>query len=158
MQKSIAPYIKQFSRNNNSQLGTEISGAFFVLELISRTKRDEGGGYKWMKGRLVRDPPLIYLHCPNLKIKIGFRKQELLEKLSNYDYMTPFRRASMKRHGQTAGWLTESVEFANWMAEPKSSVFILSGKRKSLSEIDAHLLLNTCLVGSGKTVTTFGPR
>lgn len=33
MQKSTAPYINPFSRNNNSQLGTEILGAFFVLEL-----------------------------------------------------------------------------------------------------------------------------
>ncbi|MCJ1346754.1 hypothetical protein MMC31_004972 [Peltigera leucophlebia] len=65
------------------------------------------------------------------------RKQELLERLSDYDYMTPFRRASMKRHGQTAGWLSESIEFANWTADPKSSIFILSGK-----------------LGSGKTVTT----
>ena len=48
MQKSTAPYIKQFSRNNNSQLSTEILGAFFVLELIDQTKRDEGGGYKRM--------------------------------------------------------------------------------------------------------------
>ena len=107
---------------------------------IDRTKRDEGGEYKRMKGRLVSDPPSIHLSCLNLKRKIGFRKQELLEKLSNYDYMGPFRRASQKRHGQTAGWLTESIEFANWIAEPKSSVFILSGKRKSSSEINAQFV------------------
>ncbi|MCJ1345587.1 hypothetical protein MMC31_003794, partial [Peltigera leucophlebia] len=65
------------------------------------------------------------------------RKQELLNRLSNYDYTTPYRRASMKRHGQTASWLRESTKFADWIADPKSSIFILSGK-----------------LGSGKTVTT----
>ncbi|MCJ1347158.1 hypothetical protein MMC31_005379 [Peltigera leucophlebia] len=65
------------------------------------------------------------------------RKQDLLDRLSNYDHMTPLRRASRKRHGQTADWLRESAEFANWMADPKSNIFILSGK-----------------LGSGKTVTT----
>ncbi|MCJ1349212.1 hypothetical protein MMC31_007448, partial [Peltigera leucophlebia] len=65
------------------------------------------------------------------------RKQDLLDRLSKYDHMTPLRRASMKRHGQTAGWLRESTEFANWIADPKSNIFILSGK-----------------LGSGKTVTT----
>ncbi|MCJ1348387.1 hypothetical protein MMC31_006619 [Peltigera leucophlebia] len=65
------------------------------------------------------------------------RKQDFLDRLSNFDYMTPLRRASMKRHNQTAGWLSESTEFANWMADPKSNIFMLSGK-----------------LGSGKTVTT----
>ncbi|MCJ1348383.1 hypothetical protein MMC31_006614, partial [Peltigera leucophlebia] len=65
------------------------------------------------------------------------RKQDLLDRLSNYDHITPLRRASMKRHGQTADWLKESTEFANWVADPKSNIFVLSGK-----------------LGSGKTVTT----
>ena len=93
-----------------------------------------------MNGRLVRDPSSIYLSSLNLKLKIGSRKQGLLERLSKFDYMTPFRRASMKRHGQTAGWLTKSLEFANWMADPKSSIFILSGKREPLYEIHAQFI------------------
>ena len=85
----------------------------------------------------MRDLSFIHLSCPKFKREIGTRKQELLNKLSNYDYMTPYRRASLKRHGQTAGWLTESTEFADWMAEPKSSIFMLTGKRESFSEISA---------------------
>lgn len=88
----------------------------------------------------MRDLHSIDLSCPNLKREIGSRKQELLERLSNYDYMTPFRRASTKRHGQTASWLKESIEFANWMVDPMSSILILSGKLKSLSEINAQLV------------------
>ncbi|MCJ1349227.1 hypothetical protein MMC31_007463, partial [Peltigera leucophlebia] len=57
-----------------------------------------------------------------------FRKQDLLDRLSNYDHMTPLRRASMKRHGGTADWLRESTEFASWMADPQSNIFVLSGK------------------------------
>ena len=111
-----------------------------------------------MSGRLVRDSPSIHLSCPKSKRQIGSRKQELLDRLSDYDYMTSYRQASMKRHGQTAGWLTESTEYANWMADPKSKTFILSGKRESLSRSMLNLLLNICSVGSGKTVTTFGLR
>ena len=90
-----------------------------------------------MNGRLVRDPSSINLSCPNIKSKIGSRRQRLLDRLSNYDYMTPYRRASMKRHGQTAEWLTESTEFADWMTDPKSSIFLLSGKRESFSKINS---------------------
>ena len=90
-----------------------------------------------MSARLVRDFSSILLSYPKFKREIGIRKQELFNRLSNYDYMTPYRRASMKRHGQTAGWLTESTEFADWMADPKSSIFILSGKRKFFSKINS---------------------
>ncbi len=90
-----------------------------------------------MNGRLVRDPSFIYLSYSKFKRKIGTRKLELLNKLSDYNYMAPYRRASLKRYGHTAGWLTESTEFADWMADPKSSIFILSGKREFFSEINA---------------------
>ena len=85
----------------------------------------------------MRDFSSIQLSCPKIKREMGTRKQELLNRLSNYGYMTPYRQASLKRHGQTAGWLTESTEFADWMADPKSSIFILSGKRESFSNINA---------------------
>ncbi|MCJ1347169.1 hypothetical protein MMC31_005390 [Peltigera leucophlebia] len=65
------------------------------------------------------------------------RKQALLDKLSNYDYSTPFRQASTKRHGATTDWLITSTEFINWVSSPKSNMFLLSGK-----------------LGSGKTVLT----
>ena len=74
------------------------------------------------------------------KREIGSRQQDLLDRLSDYDYMTPLRRASMKRHGQTATWLRESTEFANWMADPNSNIFLLSGKRESFSKINAQFI------------------
>ncbi|MCJ1349300.1 hypothetical protein MMC31_007536, partial [Peltigera leucophlebia] len=151
MQRSLAPYIKLFFRNNNFsssseklqlsteilQLVIEILRAFFAFELINQTKKNEGGGYNQMNDKLVSDLPYIYPSCQKSKREIGSRKQNLLDRLSHYDHMTPLRRASMKRHGGTADWLRESTEFANWMADPKSNIFILSGK-----------------LGSGKTVTT----
>lgn len=73
---------------------------------------------------------------------IGIQKQELLNRLSNYDYMTPYRRASLKRHGQTAIWLTKSTEFADWMDDPDSSVFLLSGKREFSMRLLLILWLN----------------
>ena len=97
----------------------------------------------------MRDPPSISLGCPNLKSKIGSRRQELLDRLSDYDYMTPYRRASMKRYGQTARWLTESAEFADWMADPKSSIFILSGKRESFLREDQCLIYGLIFVQLG---------
>ena len=138
MQRFITPYIKQISRNNNLQLGTEILGASFVFELINQTTKNEGGGYKKMSARLVREFSFNHPSCPKFKREIGTRKQKLLDRLSNYDYMVPYRRASMKRHGQTAVWLTGSTEFADWIAEPKSSIFILSGKRESFSGTNAE--------------------
>lgn len=90
-----------------------------------------------MNTRLVSDFPLIDLSCRTSKRKLGSRKQDLLDRLSNYDYITPLRRASMKRHGRMADWLQESTEFSNWMADPKSNIFVLSGKRESFSKSSA---------------------
>ena len=59
------------------------------------------------------DSPSIHLGCPKSKTQIGTQKQELLNKLSDYDYMTFYRQASRKQHSQTAGWLTESTKIVN---------------------------------------------
>lgn len=88
-----------------------------------------------MNVRLVRDPSFIYTIYQELKRKIGSRKQKLLDKLSNYDHITPLRRASLKRHGSTACWLSKSTEFAHWMSDPKSNIFTLSGKCESFSKL-----------------------
>lgn len=87
-----------------------------------------------MNARLVRGLLSICLSHPEFNREIGLRKQKLLDKLSTYNYMTPYRRASMKRHGQTGDWLTRSTEFTDWMADPKPSIFILSGKRGFFSQ------------------------
>ena len=110
-----------------------------MFELINPTTKNEDGGYKHLSARLVRDFIYsFYLSCPKLKKGIGTRKQKLLDRLSNYDYMTPYRRASLKRHGQTASWLTESTQFADWIVDPNSSMFILSGKREFSAEINTY--------------------
>ena len=95
-----------------------------------------------MSGRRVREFSSIYLSCQKFKRGIGIQKQELLNRLSNYDYMTPYRRASLERHGQTAIWLTKSTEFSDWTDDPDSSVFILSGKREFSMRLMFNLWLN----------------
>ena len=85
MQRSIAPYIKHSSENNNSsslnekvQLGTGISGVFSGLALINHMKKNEVGGYKRMNERRVRDPPSIYSSNREFKGEIGSRKQKAI--------------------------------------------------------------------------------
>lgn len=60
-----------------------------------------------------------------------------MDKLSTYDYSTSFRRAFLKSHGATADWLTKSTEFVNWMSDPNSNMFLLSGKREYFSQVNS---------------------
>lgn len=136
MQRFAAPCIKQFTKNSNFNLlteklqqGIEMFGTFFVFGLIYQTKKNKGGGYKQMNARLARGLLSICLSHPEFNREIGLQKQKLSDKLSTYTYMTPYRLASMKRHGQTGGWLTTYTEFTDWMTDPGPSIFILSGKR-----------------------------
>lgn len=61
----------------------------------------------------------------------------MLDRLSDYDYSTAFRHASMKRHGVTTDWLTTSTKFINWMSVPKPKIFMLSGKRGSPYQVNS---------------------
>ena len=65
------------------------------------------------------------------------RKQQLLDNLSTYDYISPFKRARKKRFGSTGCWLISTTEYQKWLGERGLSVFWLSG-----------------IMGSGKTILT----
>lgn len=54
-----------------------------------------------------------------------------------HDHIKPLRRERTKRCGKTGVWLSKSKEYIDWLADPKSSLFWLSG-----------------IPGAGKTVLT----
>ncbi|KAI9765660.1 MAG: hypothetical protein M1840_007217 [Geoglossum simile] len=64
------------------------------------------------------------------------RRQHLLEKLSDYDYMFSFKQARKKKHWTTTSWLFDTNDYRNWLASDMS-LFWCSG-----------------LLGTGKTVLT----
>lgn len=74
-------------------------------------------------------------------METGSRRQDLLDRLSEYNYITPYRHAFLKRHGATTDWLTKSTEFISWKNDPKSSIFMLSGKGEPLFGSILHILL-----------------
>lgn len=55
------------------------------------------------------------------------RKETLLHKLSDFDYIAPLKRESKKRFGDTGTWLVRTTEYRNWSASSSSSAFLLSG-------------------------------
>ncbi|KAG8525959.1 uncharacterized protein KY384_000721 [Bacidia gigantensis] len=63
------------------------------------------------------------------------RKQRLLDQLSSFDYLAPWKRESKKRYGETANWLCATEEYSHWVTKESTSIFLLSGK-----------------LGSGKTI------
>ena len=69
MQRLIAPYIKQYIRNNNSslsteklQLGTGVLAASFVPKLLNQMKKNADGGYK-QTGVMQVSEPLCCCQC-----------------------------------------------------------------------------------------------
>ena len=63
------------------------------------------------------------------------RKRQLLDRLSTYHYMSPFKEARKKRCGSTGRWLISTAEYQDWLDAYGFQVFWLSG-----------------IMGSGKTV------
>ncbi|KAH0562468.1 hypothetical protein GP486_002842 [Trichoglossum hirsutum] len=70
--------------------------------------------------------------------KSRLRRQELLEKLSDYNYMSSFKQARKKRHWTTSTWLLDTDDYRDWLAG-ELSLFWCSG-----------------LLGTGKTILTAG--
>ncbi|KAI9786684.1 MAG: hypothetical protein M1839_006235 [Geoglossum umbratile] len=66
------------------------------------------------------------------------RRNRLLKKLSNYNYMSSFKSARKKRHWATTLWLPDTDEYRNWLGS-ELPLFWCSG-----------------LLGTGKTVLTAG--
>ncbi|KAK2034715.1 hypothetical protein LX32DRAFT_375278 [Colletotrichum zoysiae] len=78
----------------------------------------------------------------NDQLQQGIRRAEenrlrLLESLSSYDYLTPYKKACKIRHPGTAEWLFKSTTFAQWEEGSSSPWLWCSGK-----------------IGSGKTILT----
>lgn len=67
---------------------------------------------------------------PKLRIAVQQRRS-LLEKLSDHDYNRPWTRARRQCVISTAQWLTHTRQFNDWVADPVSSLFCLTGKSES---------------------------
>ena len=64
-------------------------------------------------------------------------KQNLLDRLSTYDYIAPLKRERKKRYSTTSQWLSKTDEYDKWLNASEPCCFWLSG-----------------ILGSGKTVIT----
>ncbi len=73
---------------------------------------------------------IICLQLNNI-ISSGMRRERLLNNLSTYNYMAPFKHARKCRHGSTTAWLSDTQEFQRWSKGAESSLFWCSGIRKS---------------------------
>ncbi|KAL7796741.1 hypothetical protein V8C37DRAFT_408226 [Trichoderma ceciliae] len=67
------------------------------------------------------------------------RRQQLLDSLSTYDYVTPLKQSRRKRYSGTSEWLFQTPEFDQWINSTDSPVLWCYGK-----------------IGSGKTILTAG--
>ncbi|KAH0537546.1 hypothetical protein FGG08_005681, partial [Glutinoglossum americanum] len=70
--------------------------------------------------------------------KSRLRRERLLEKLSDYDYMFSFNQARKKRHWTTSSWLPGTDDYQNWLAG-ESSLFWCSGLREYPMELKLSL-------------------
>lgn len=58
-------------------------------------------------------------------------RRRLLDSLSTYDYLTPYKKACKMRHPATAEWLLQSTNFTCWEEGTCSPWFWCSGKSMS---------------------------
>jgi hypothetical protein len=81
-------------------------------------------------------------------------KQRLLERLSSYDHKAALNENRKKRHGSSCSWLPEQPVYRQWLADPQSSIFWLSGGGECC--VPASLVRNCTdyfsSVGCGKSV------
>ena len=61
--------------------------------------------------------------------QLGSRRERLLEKLSDFNYMFSFKQARKKRHWSTSSWLLDTDDYRDWLAG-ELSLFWCSGLRK----------------------------
>ncbi|RYP43678.1 hypothetical protein DL768_009779 [Monosporascus sp. mg162] len=82
------------------------------------------------------------------------QRQQLLEKLSSYDYLSPFREARKKRHCSTAEWIFSTSEFNRWNDATASSLLWCCGKSKTIltAGVIEHVFANK---GSADECVTF---
>ena len=75
------------------------------------------------------------------KLQIGSRNYRLLDKLSKYDYIKPFKRERMKRYGSTTQWLTKHPTFDKWVRGAEASLLWCSGKSEPRQELFFNLFV-----------------
>ncbi len=117
------------SSNEALPLGIEYAG-------ICIAEKNRSGGNSTLNANPVSDARTFILPLQsNNTFSSGMRREQLLNSLSTYNYMAPFKQARKARHGSTTTWLSETSEFQNWLNQAESSLFWCSGIRKSKREI-----------------------
>lgn len=58
------------------------------------------------------------------------RRQQLLDSLSKYDYLTPLKQSRRKRLSGTSEWLFQTREFSQWIHNTESPLLWCYGKSK----------------------------
>ena len=121
------------------------------LQLAEQQKADEASKYprilRLKFDRLV-DEDRAWKR--QVQIRDGrIRKEKLLDRLSNYDYRSPFIRERKKRYGSTAIWLSKSRQFQDWMADTEPSVFWLSGTSGSGKSVMTTAVIDSLLIRKG---------
>ncbi|KAK4118223.1 hypothetical protein N657DRAFT_405117 [Parathielavia appendiculata] len=88
------------------------------------------------------------------------RKRQLLDSLSSYDYLPPFKRACKERHCNTAQWIFETAEFRGWKDGISPWIWcsgkIGSGKTILLASAVSHAFAYKS--GTSEVVTFFFPQ
>ncbi|KAK1750001.1 ankyrin repeat-containing domain protein, partial [Echria macrotheca] len=89
------------------------------------------------------------------------RRRQLLDSLSSYEYLPPFKRACKARHCGTAQWVFQTDEFQRWKAGARSPWIWCSGKLGSGKTILMASAVNHVLThksGPGEIVAFFFPQ
>jgi hypothetical protein len=95
---------------------------------ICIASKNVNGGYRLARENLVSIITKLGWVLDNDR-KLGLRRERLLEKLSDYDYMSSFKQARKKRHWTTSSWLLDTDDYQNWLAG-NLSLFWCSGLRE----------------------------
>lgn len=67
--------------------------------------------------------------------RLGNQRQRLLDSLSTYDHLAAYKQAARKRHGNTAQWLSRTLEMDRWLNHTGYPLLWCSGKREYSSYV-----------------------
>ncbi|KAK3294819.1 uncharacterized protein B0H64DRAFT_195872 [Chaetomium fimeti] len=88
------------------------------------------------------------------------RRRQLLDSLSSYDHLPPFKRACKERHRNTAQWVFDTAEFRRWKDGASPWIWcsgkIGSGKTILLASAVSYVLAERS--GTGEIITFFFPQ
>ncbi|KAH6621546.1 hypothetical protein B0J18DRAFT_229761 [Chaetomium sp. MPI-SDFR-AT-0129] len=88
------------------------------------------------------------------------RRRQLLDFLSSYDHLSPFKRACKERHCGTAQWIFHTTEFSRWQNGPSRWIWCSGkiGSGKTILTASAVTHLFACKSNSNEIVTFFFPQ